>query len=375
MKSPAKTRVAELVPPPGRFDDDEEFDRLAALQRGESITETDPLRLLVPRLSFDEIFTPDPDAKLIIPSLGLAPGPIHAIFAQYFVGKTINAYTFGLCVASGRPLFGIWPTKIGRWLHLDYEQGTRHTKKRIVRLIDGMGIDRESLRGQIEIAIYPKLTLTTEGAEALFTKLFTGFDIVTIDALRGLTPGVKENDTEIRDFIDMLGRASEASQAAVVVLHHAGKTDTQNKRPRKEMGRGASAIGDACQSVFVLTGEKGDPNVLVTHEKTRELTSTLEDFYVRIEDVLVSGDPHGGLKVVHVDAAQAKPTADQAVARMKSAIRNELQKRAGVFVGGSTSLGKVIGGRAEDFRKAFALMNADRELPRNRGPTTRNRSV
>jgi hypothetical protein len=267
---------------------------------------TDALAALVPFLSFEDLFAPEPDAKLIVPALGLAPGPPSGLWGQGYVGKTIVAFSTGLSIATGRDLWGLFGVKKGRWLHLDHEQGRRHTKKRIQRLVAAMGIDPDELRGQMEVSVYPRLNLTTDGAEDLYKRLFAGFDFVTIDALKGVTPGVDENASAVREYIDKLGRASEASSAHVQLIHHAGKTPMQGTRIRKEAGRGSSAIFDAHGTVLVLTASKGEP-IHVTHEKDRELGFTLPDFGLRIEDVELDGNPKGGLRVVHLEKEQLSP--------------------------------------------------------------------
>lgn len=276
---------------------------------------------MVPFVPYDDLFAPEPDAKVSVPSLGLAAGPVNGLVGQGYVGKTIVAISMGLAVASGKRVWGVHDVQQGRWLYPDYEQGIRHTKSRVVRVMNGMGLDKDEMRGRFEVAVYPKLNLLHDNAEEYFARLLDGFAIATIDAFRGLVPGVDENATQTRDYIDRLGRAAEKTGCTVVLLHHAGKTPVQGSRPRKEMARGASGIFDAMQSMFVLTGEKGDP-IHVSHEKDRELGHTVDDFGLRIVDVAREGDPKWGLRVEHLEKEQlrsAKKVGD-ALAPLKAEI-------------------------------------------------------
>lgn len=260
-------------------------------------------------LDDDALFCPDPPADLIVPSLGLGKGPAHGFFGQGFAGKSVVAFSMGLAVASGRPIWGTFRCKQGIWVHLDHEQGKRRTKGLIQRMCLGMGISREEIHGQIRASIYPSVNLTSPGAFDHYCRAFEGVAIATCDALKGMTPGIDENDSAIREFIDMLGIVSERTGCMIVLIHHAGKTPMDGSRPRKESGRGSSGIFDACQSVWVMSAKKGEPT-MVTHEKDRELGYLVEDFGLRIEDV-ETGDqdhpqPRGGLRVVHLDREQLR---------------------------------------------------------------------
>jgi hypothetical protein len=57
-----------------------------------------------------------------------------------------------------------------------------------------------------------------------------------------------------------------------------------------------------------MTAKKEEP-AHVSHEKDRELGSTVADFGLRIEDVPTDdGNPKGGLRVVHLDREPLRPS-------------------------------------------------------------------
>ncbi len=282
-------------------------------------------------LSVFDIFKPQPDAQFLIPALGVAPGAPTALIGQGYVGKTLIATSIALAVATGGLVWGLYTARKGRVLHLDYEQGLRVTARRTQRLARGMGISAKDLAGQMSWGILPNLRLTSKDAEERFVELFTGYALVVLDALKGITPGVEENSSEIRDYMNILTRAAERTGCVVLLLHHAGKTPPTGAKPRKEMGRGSSGIFDECQTVFVATGEKGQP-IYVSHEKDRELGATVEDFGLRIEDVMIDGDAKAGLRVVHLEAAQAKPKVDldADMDRVIASVRKCIEKNPGI---------------------------------------------
>jgi hypothetical protein len=267
-------------------------------------------------LTSDEFFAAESTANLVVPALGICPGPPTGLVGQSYVGKTIVALSFGLSVALGRDLWGMWRARQGSWLHLDYEQGRRHTKSRIHRLARGFGVTDDELRALIDghtirIAILPDLRLTTDKASDHFKRAFEGVSFVTCDSLRPMLAGVDENSSQVRGHMSALSMASDASGAAVSLIHHGGKTPLEGERPRKETPRGSSGIVDEFQSLFVMTKNKGDEFTHVTHEKDRELGEPVADFGLRVEDVPTDdGNPKGGLRVAHVDRDQMNGKAE-----------------------------------------------------------------
>lgn len=257
---------------------------------------TEP-KALIEFLDHDELYTTDPPADLLVPALGICAGPATGFFGQSYVGKSIVTLAGAMAVAMGRDFWGQWPVRRGRWAHFDYEQGRRRCKRLIQRLSVGFGVTKEETRDWLKVAVYPAVNLTTRGAIDHYARAFDGCAVATLDALKGLTPGIDENSSEIRDFMGILRIASEKTGCVPWLIHNAGKTPHEGKRARKESGRGSSAIFDECQTVFIGTGTKGEP-VLVTHEKDRELGKTVADFAIRIVDVEERGDPQAGIGVL-----------------------------------------------------------------------------
>jgi hypothetical protein len=277
-------------------------------------------------LDHDDLFSPEPKADLLVGALGIAPGPVTGFFGQSYVGKSIIAMASGMSIGLGRDLLGVWRVRRGRWAHLDYEQARRRSKTIVQRLAYGFGVGKEELREWMRVAIYPPINLTSQGALDHYSRAFDGCAVATLDALKGLTPGVDENSSQMRDYMGILARASEKTGCVPILVHNAGKTgpEGKGKRPRQEAGRGSSAIFDECQSVFVATAEKGEATH-VSHEKDRELGATVPDFYVRIVDVPSTDDPKAGLRVMHLDLEQVEADADHPRVAERERISKERQ--------------------------------------------------
>jgi len=319
---------------------------------------------LVRFIDHDDLFAPEPKANLLVSDLGVGPGPPTGIFGQSYVGKTIVAMAGGMAIALGREFWGLYHVRGGLWVHVDYEQGRRRTKTLVQRLAAGFGATKEDLRGKLRVAVYPPLNLTMAGAIDHYARAFDGAAVATLDALKGLTPGVDENSSQMRDHMGVLARASEKTGATVLLNHNSGKTPLDGKRPRKEAGRGSSAIFDECATVFVMTAEKGEP-AFVTHEKDRELGLLVADFGLRIEDVATDdGNMRGGLRVVHMDREQVKPTQEKTDGSAKfDALKRailEVVRQEPALISGNAICSRVTGAKTTTLQAIRELQSDGR---------------
>jgi hypothetical protein len=352
-------------PPPGFWDDGPHAEPYSAYKAQER-RERDAVRCL----TADEFFAAENAERLTIPALGIGPGPVNGFIGQAWAGKTISSCALGIAVALGKSVWGTWSVQQGPWLHLDYEQGRRQTKKLIHRLARGLGVTDEQLRAliadeTIRIAVLPDLRLTTEGAADHFKRTFEGVRMVTCDSLRPMLGGLDENSSQVRGYVSALSTASEASGAAVGLIHHGGKTPAEKTdRTRKDMSRGSSGIVDEFQSMFVMSKKKGDLVTLVTHEKDRALGMTVPDFGLRFDDVAETDDGRGdqkwGLRVSHVDRAEmgaAKQTGDKTLAKAVAAVLACIAAHPGIA--GTEAVRVVLGMDALIVRAAVNALLAD----------------
>lgn len=323
----------------------------------------DPTEALAPELAFDDIWTDEPEKHQVIPALGIAPGPVHLVTGTWYTGKTLLLMTMGLAVASGTDLFGLYRTQRGSWIHFDHEMGRRHCKRYMQRLRAGMGIPVEELRGHVSPRVLPRLKLTTEKAFDHYVKLLEGRSLCTIDPLRAAAPGQDENKSEFRQWLDMLGEVSDKTNCSIVVLHHGGKPTEGAER--RNTGRGSSAIDDATQSKFVLSAkEKGAP-MLVSHEKTRELVSPLDDFYLEIDN-----STPGAVRLLHRDKEEMSQTqmrrdADAAKREAEAgaeAIAKFFSAHAGRVPGTVDDIRKMIPMRTSTIQLGWALLRTQERL-------------
>ncbi|MFI5297767.1 MAG: AAA family ATPase [Polyangiales bacterium] len=259
-------------------------------------------------IGVDEIFAPLPPTKWIVEGLQICPGRPSMVAAFGGSGKTIALQSALLSCASALPVWGRFniPQPL-RVRHIDHEQGRHATLKRYQRLAVGLGIEAAQLHGRLDVAIFPGVYLNDENAEEAYVRACDGVDVVMIDALRGATPGVDENDSKIRACLDTLTRVSERTAAGFIVIHHAGKPKGDGLNDPRYVGRGSAAIFDAVGCQLVIVSEKGERKLVTQSKQPAEAEGkAIDDFTLTIEDVLDERSPTAGVRVVARETVASK---------------------------------------------------------------------
>jgi Bifunctional DNA primase/polymerase, N-terminal/AAA domain len=264
-----------------------------------------------------EIFAPLGPQQWVVPELQLGPGRPTLIAGYGSSGKTLAVQALALAVASGRPVWGKFPTDRLRILHLDYEQTFRATARRYQRLALAMGIDPVELEGTLALnPQLPELKLDHDAARDVLVELAENFDLIVLDCLRAGLDHTDENDSRVRGVIDKLTYASQHSGAAFALIHHAGKPKDAHKADARTLPRGSSAIYDACGCVLNFVSKPGTPTRTVTQVKTPAEAEGggIEAFELLVEDVMIDGVPKAGVRVVHqqVDRRESNDDAERA---------------------------------------------------------------
>ncbi len=263
----------------------------------------------------EQVLADLPPTPWVVEGLQIAPGRPTLLAAYGATGKTMALQSMMVSLALGRKVWGKFATgKDGvKVIHFDYEQGLHATFLRYQRLLIGMRLDRTdkkiraAFKENLRVHVFPGLYLDARAAESELIKLCTGVTIAVIDSLRAMVPGIDENDSVIRRFIDILTRVSQATGCAFIVIHHSAKIkDDDNVDPRYVV-RGSSAIFDACGCVYAMMGSRGEPKkVLQVKTPADGKGSGVEPFELCIEDVEAGGDKEAGVAVVHQE-----PTVEQ----------------------------------------------------------------
>ena len=322
-----------------------------------------------------EIFAPLPPTTWRVPGLQLCPGRPSMLIAFGASGKTLASQALLLACATGKPVWGQFQVPAPMVTrHLDHEQGKHATQKRYQRLAKGMGLSEEEvtemcLHSRLGFSNFPKTYLNSPGSESTYCREFEGVDLVILDALRGATPGIDENDSKIRDCIDQLARVSEKIGTTFWVLHHAGKGGlNSDDSDRRTYARGSSAIFDAAGSAFLLKGGVNEPKRMSHQKPPAEAEgAAVDDFYLSIRDTL-----DGGVSVDYQTVEQVEGVSTDVGAKIDETARrieSTLRDNPGITL---RMLRATVKGGRELFDEAYERMTDDGRVV-DRGTESRSK--
>lgn len=318
------------------------------------------------RRSVANVYAPLPVRNWVCEGLLYAPGPPTLLSAYGGTGKTWTTQALGVCIATGKPAFGRFALRAGRFLHLDYEQGADETFARYQRLAAALGLEAAELVGKLDVITFPQMNLMTPNAYDALARLCDGYVACAIDSLRAACPGIDENDSRVREPLDMAARVSEATGCAFLFSHHERKTKKDEAGGQNQAMRGSSAINDAAQTVISLQPMRG--GVKASCSKAR-IGKAFKPFGLGFDDVHVERAPFAGMKISIVDAA-ARDTAEaqDELAADCAAVLEFMRGQPGGIVSGNEAVfvaalkGKVPRDRV---RQALATLESRRSIFRD----------
>ena len=273
----------------------------AGLELSTLTKSTEPTRDRFAWIETEELYQPLPLIPWVCKRLCIGPGRPTLIAGYGFSGKSLVLQAMAVAIASGVPIWGEFDCVAGVVRHIDLEQGKHATLRRYQRLIVGTNTAKSSLGGRLKVSILPNAYLTDPAIEGVLMAVCADTAVCIIDSFRAAIPGLDENDSAVRQALDILTRVSEATGCAFIVIHHAGKNGKE--KGRKETPRGSSAIFDACGTVLGLTCDEpfGPIKVELLKASASAEGSVAEAFWIRPEDIASDdgGDMRAGLRITY----------------------------------------------------------------------------
>ncbi|MFT4035546.1 MAG: AAA family ATPase, partial [Patulibacter sp.] len=179
-------------------------------------------------------------------------GEVTLLVGREGRGKSMLAQMLAMAVAEPASVTlpdGITATS-GRVLIVDAENGPQlmHQRLHFAGLTDPTGyVVREAVGLDLRDPAHQQQLRNVIGAERP--------DLVILDALATLAPGIRENEAEqMAPWMAVVQRIARDTGTAVILLHHAGKGDGGANY------RGSSAIGAGISIELALIAHEGDPD-------------------------------------------------------------------------------------------------------------------
>jgi hypothetical protein len=186
-----------------------------------------------------------PPVAWLVERYGVCPGAPTIVAGHAGAGKTYLLQDLALAVATaGRQWLGA-DVRHGSVLHIDHEQGTRET---IGRYQD-LGIQGTA---DLDVCVMPLWRLSLDERGETIRKLAKDRALILIDSLRASLPGVDENESGVRAWLDLLTSVSSDTGCVFCLIHHARKGSGE-ERGTLDVVRGSSGIVDAAGTVLTLT--------------------------------------------------------------------------------------------------------------------------
>jgi hypothetical protein len=215
-----------------------------AVENADVAALTEQLRSGLRLLDTDRMATSDPPQVPWIAEPLLARGAVTMLVGREGQGKSMLALALGAAIGHGGTVAEI-ECRPGRVLVIDAENG----EAEIHRRVRGLGVKPGTLV-YVEAERFD-LRADLGDVEALLAHYRP--DVLVLDSLRSLTPGLDENDSgPVEAVLGPLRSLSRRHRCATLVLHHAGKASNGY--------RGSTAIGAAVELGFTLAREGEDPH-------------------------------------------------------------------------------------------------------------------
>lgn len=183
----------------------------------------------------------------LVEGIDFAPGRPMIVGGAAGSGKTYALQEMALSVASGGLVWDHFPVaRTGSVLHIDVDQGRYATSMRYQLLARGRGLDLATLPidcAFFNFAMSNKQGVNPEAIQAL-GQVTQGRALCIIDSLRGISPGLDEQDSAFGDVLQALANISSVNGCAFAVVAHSGH--------EQDRTRGTSAIMDRAGAVYQL---------------------------------------------------------------------------------------------------------------------------
>lgn len=259
------------------------------------------------RLGVDALIeSPMPDEPpWVCPAILLGPGRPALAAGSPTSGKTLAWMSAAVSVASGVDLWGVFRiARRGLVVHLNWDQELEATKRRYRKLLVGGGLAADAIRGYLEVIDDPPFSLDTDAGLAELRAICRTATLVIIDALTGAFTETDEKDPAMGRWLRKIGKISEQTGCAIVIIHHAVKPPQMKMRGAQKRDvqhdvRGTTAIAAASGALFFQqTIKKGELYAVEMGKPPSVARASLDPFALHFIDTATDWTELDGRRVV-----------------------------------------------------------------------------
>lgn len=206
-----------------------------------------------------EALEPQPPVDWLIEDV-IAAGTVTVVVGEPGAKKTWLLLDAAVCVAQGEPWLDR-PTRQATVLLIDEETGRPRLNRRLGAVMRAHSAGKDLPLAYV--SMYGLSLLEPDAADNLVQLIqAAGAGFVVIDALADVMLGGDENTArDVQRVFYNLRHAAERTGAAMVVVHHRGKTGTY---------RGSSAIQGAVDLMLLVESKPTSPNIDIATLKSRD---------------------------------------------------------------------------------------------------------
>lgn len=262
-----------------------------------------------------------PPPKWLCEGLGIeAGGKPSALAGLPNAGKGPFSNLFSISVALGLPFLGKFDVAQTNVLVLDWETGSRVSRRRVWRMCNSLGVDPAGLRGKLFFSSLAGGVNADRMRDINAVIGDEGIGLVIIDSYTSamMSAGLDGNAKEYAAFLADLGEISQAHDTVIMPLMHAKKPDGRGKASHRRPGladiSGSGALGAYLQAVVMLWYPDPEDKNTVEVSCARSTEEAFHPFSVRWEDEPQPGGfgaavvkPKWGLKATLLQPAEKPP--------------------------------------------------------------------
>jgi hypothetical protein len=230
----------------------------------------------------------------------LPAGVITLLGAHGGTGKSMLALMLAVCVATGRPLFGV-ETRLGIVAYFSGEDPAETLRHRLAWICNHLNIDPAELEGRLFLldatitnpVLFAEVTAagrrygetTTAYSELRAFVAARAVDVLIVDNASDTFDANEIDRAKVRAFMRALARIAQDRAGAVLLLAHVDKGTSRGERSGSEGYSGSTAWHNSARSRLYLAREK-DGSLRLEHQKAN---------LGRQREPVALEWPHGGL--------------------------------------------------------------------------------